>query len=46
MKNATTRNPMPGTAERWICLGGAGLPERAATIGTLVIARAGLEAAR
>ena len=33
-------------AERWICLGGAGLPDSAATIGTFVIARAGRDAAK
>src|SRR5438093_13777826 len=43
---ATTRRTTPGTAERWTCLGGAGRPDRAATIGTLVIERAGREAAK
>ena len=33
-------------AERWICRGGAGRPESAVTMGTLVIDRAGREAAR
>ena len=37
---------MPGRAERWTARGGAGRPESAWTIGTLVIARAGREAAK
>ena len=37
---------MPGIAERWIWRGGAGRPESAGTIGTLVIARAGRDAAK
>ena len=31
----------PGSAERWACSGGAGRPASAATIGILVMARAG-----
>jgi hypothetical protein len=37
---------MPGTAERRTWRGGAGRPERAAMIGTRVMARAGREAAK
>ena len=37
---------MPGSAERWIWRGGAGRPDNAWTIGTLVIARAGRDAAK
>ena len=37
---------MPGTAERCTCFGGAGRPDRAVTMGTLVIERAGREAAK
>ena len=37
---------MPGSAERWIWRGGAGRPDSAWTIGTLVIARAGRDAAK
>ncbi len=36
----------PGRAERWTCLGGAGRPDRAATVDILVMARAGREAAK
>ncbi len=32
---------MPGIAERWTCLGGAGRPARAATMDSRVMARAG-----
>src|SRR5215467_7501701 len=41
-----TRATTPGTAERCTCFGGAGLPDRAATIGTLVTERAGRDAAK
>ena len=41
-----TRKTTPGTAERWTCFGGAGRPDRAVTIGTLVIDWAGREAAK
>ncbi len=37
---------MPGSADRWIWRGGAGRPDSAWTIGTLVIARAGRDAAK
>ncbi len=43
--NATTSRTRPGTAERRTCLGGAGRPDRAVTIGTLVMALAGRHAA-
>ena len=36
----------PGMAERWTRFGGAGRPDRAVTIGTLVIERAGRAAAK
>src|ERR1035438_10551682 len=42
---ATTSRTRPGTAERWTRFGGAGRPDRAATMGSLVIDRAGREAA-
>ena len=45
-RKATTRKTMPGTAERWICRGGAGRPDSAATTGSWVIARAGRAAAK
>ncbi len=37
---------MPGIAERWTCLGGAGRPDSAATMDSLVTARAGRAAAK
>jgi hypothetical protein len=43
---AITSRTTPGTAERCICLGDAGLPDKAVTMGTLVIARAGRDAAK
>src|ERR1700677_5312242 len=43
---ATTKRTTPGIAERCTCFGGAGRPDRAATSGTLVIERAGREAAK
>ena len=43
---AMTNRATPGIAERCTCLGGAGRPDRAATTGSLVIARAGREAAK
>ena len=43
---ATTNRTTPGSAERCTCFGGAGRPDRAATMGILVIARAGREAAK
>ena len=43
---ASTRTRTPGMAERWICRGGEGRPESAVTMGTLVIDRAGREAAK
>jgi hypothetical protein len=45
-KKATTRKTRPGRAERCTCFGGAGLPDRAATIGILVTVWAGRAAAR
>ena len=42
---ATTRRMTPGTAERCTCFGAAGRPDRAVTMGILVIERAGREAA-
>jgi hypothetical protein len=41
-----TRKTTPGTAERRARLGGAGRPDRAATMGTLASERAGREAAK
>ena len=43
---ATTNRITPGSAERCTCFGGAGRPDRAATTGILVTARAGREAAK
>ena len=43
---AMTNRATPGIAERCTCFGGAGRPDRAATIGILVIERAGREAAK
>ena len=43
---ATTKRTTPGSAERCTCLGGAGRPDRAATMGILVTERAGREAAK
>jgi hypothetical protein len=43
---AMTNRTTPGSAERCTCFGGAGRPDRAATIGILVIERAGREAAK
>ena len=45
-RKPTARKMSPGTTERWICRGGAGLPDSAVTIGTFVIARAGRDAAK
>src|SRR5258708_3005525 len=45
-KPATIRRTTPGTAERGTWVGGAGIPDRAVTIGTLVMERAGREAAK
>ena len=43
---AMTKKTTPGRAERCTCFGGAGRPDRAATMGILVIERAGREAAK
>ena len=43
---AMTKRTTPGSAERCTCFGGAGRPDRAATMGILVIERAGREAAK